>query len=102
MWQMECISLCGIPCFCALSSSAIIEPSLHQLDLFLEIFYWDIHNIIYQTDYIIIQTHSVLLNMSTVSLTICIPESEGLTLVVMVEEMDKAIVIDDIVGIVTA
>ena len=86
---MECISLCGIPCFCALSSSAIIET-------------FTIIIIVYQTDYIIIQTHSVLLNMSTVSLTICIPESEGLTLVVMVEEMDKAIVIDDIVGIVTA
>ena len=37
---MECISLCGILFWCTLSVSAFIEPSLHQLDLFLEIFLW--------------------------------------------------------------
>ena len=31
---MECISLCGIPCLCALSASAFIDSSLHQLDFF--------------------------------------------------------------------
>ena len=37
---MECISLCGIPCLYALSASVFIDPSLHQLDFFLEIFLW--------------------------------------------------------------
>ena len=36
---MECISLCGISCLCALSASAFIDSSLHQLDFFLEIFH---------------------------------------------------------------
>ena len=30
----------GTSCFCTLSTSASIEPSLHQLDFFLEIFLW--------------------------------------------------------------
>ena len=38
---MECISLCGIPCLCAFSTSAFIDSSLHQLDFFLDIFYGD-------------------------------------------------------------
>ena len=38
---MECISLCGIPCLCTLSTSAFIEPSLHELDFFLKSFYGD-------------------------------------------------------------
>ena len=37
---MDCISLCGTPCLCALSASAFIDSSLHQLDFFLEIFLW--------------------------------------------------------------
>ena len=35
---MECTSLCGISCLCTLLASEFIEPSLHQLDFFLEIF----------------------------------------------------------------
>ena len=31
---------CHIPCLCSLSASAFIEPSLHQLDVPLEIFLW--------------------------------------------------------------
>ena len=31
---MEFVSLCGILCLCTLSASALIEPSLHQLDSF--------------------------------------------------------------------
>ena len=30
----------GTFCLCTLSASAFIEPSLHQLDFFLEIFSW--------------------------------------------------------------
>ena len=37
---MKRISLCGIPCLCALSASAFTDSSLHQLDFFLEIFLW--------------------------------------------------------------
>ena len=33
---------CGISCLCTLSASAFIEPSLQQLDFFLEIFYGDL------------------------------------------------------------
>ena len=32
---MECVSLCGTPCLCVLSASAIIDSSLHQLEIFL-------------------------------------------------------------------
>ena len=39
---MECISLCDIPFLCTLSASAVIEPSLHRLDFFLEMFYRDL------------------------------------------------------------
>ena len=39
---MECISLCGIPCLCALSASAFIYSSLHQLDSFWKSFYGDL------------------------------------------------------------
>ena len=35
---IECISLCGTSCLCTLSASAFIEPSLHQLNIFLENF----------------------------------------------------------------
>ena len=38
---MEYISLCDIPCLGALSASAFIDSSLHQLDLFLEIFFME-------------------------------------------------------------
>ena len=38
---MECISLCGTSCLCTLSASAFIEPSLRQLDFFLEIFFYE-------------------------------------------------------------
>ena len=44
LWLRHCISLCDIPCSCALSTSAFIDSSLHQLDLFLEIFYGDLWN----------------------------------------------------------
>ena len=33
-----CYGVCSIPCLCTLSASSFIEPSLHQLDFFLEIF----------------------------------------------------------------
>ena len=38
MW--ECYGVFSIPCLCTLLASAFIEPSLHQLDFFLEIFLW--------------------------------------------------------------
>ena len=44
---MECISLCDIPCLCTLSASAIIEPSLHQLDFFLEMFLWRLVSVLF-------------------------------------------------------
>ena len=39
--------MCGNSCLCTLSASAFIEPSLHQLDFFLEIFLWRLVSVLF-------------------------------------------------------
>ena len=44
LWSVDTVCMALLACLCTLSASAFIEPSLHHLDIFLEIFLWKLYN----------------------------------------------------------